>query len=161
MAPDLTVSNVPLRSVIALTIFRALPVMANPHEEQNAQLAAAPFGIRNRCRAPCRGTGRADGEDIASMAAGQMPGLRRIRRSLAVVSFAVLAAQAVASGASASTQAVNGLFQQVTYRGYTFQVLSNWRVVRLALAPQTCVRFDENVLYLGLPSSNENCPSLG
>jgi hypothetical protein len=89
-----------------------------------------------------------------------MPGLRRIRRSLAVVSFAVLAAQAVASGASAGTQAVNGLFQQVTYRGYTFQVLSNWRVVRLALAPQTCVRFDENVLYLGLPSSNENCPSL-
>jgi hypothetical protein len=111
---------------------------------------------------PCRGTGRLTGEDIASMAARQLLGRQRLRCLISMISVAVLAVQAAASGASAAAQATAGPgpFQQVSYRGYTFEVLRDWTVIRLAQAPHTCVRFNRNALYLGVPSSNQNCPSL-
>jgi hypothetical protein len=96
------------------------------------------------------------------MAAGQLPGRKWLRYLLALITVAVLAVQAAASGAYAGTRetAGPGPFQQVFYRGYTFDVLRDWTVIRLAQAPQTCVQFNRNVLYLGVPSSNQNCPSL-
>jgi Domain of unknown function (DUF1906) len=95
------------------------------------------------------------------MSARQLPWLARSRRSLAVIAVAVLGAQAVAAGASAGASAAagHGPFKQVSYRGYTFDVLRNWQVVRLAWRPHYCVRFDQDTLYLGWPPSNENCPS--
>ena len=95
------------------------------------------------------------------MTGRHLPWLARSRRSLAVIAVAVLGAQAMAGGASAgaSAAAAPGPFKQVSYRGYTFDVLRNWQVVRLTWRPHYCVRFDQDTLYLGWPPSNENCPS--
>ena len=49
--------------------------------------------------------------------------------------------------------------QRVTYRGYTFTIPRDWRVIRLAVHPRTCIRFDRHVLYLGVPGLNQGCPS--
>lgn len=92
------------------------------------------------------------------MHARQLPGLKRPRRSLAAVAaVAVLAAPAVAARASASAQAA---VQRVSYRGYSFEVPSSWQVVRLSGSKRTCVRFDEQVVYLGNPATDQSCPSL-
>ncbi len=45
----------------------------------------------------------------------------------------------------------------VRYHGYSLTVPSSWRVINLARAPRTCVRFNRHVLYLGVPSANQNC----
>ncbi len=95
---------------------------------------------------------------ILSMLARQLPGLTRPWRSLvAVVAAAVLAAPVAASQPAAG--AVAGL-RPVSYRGYSFQVPSSWRVVRLGSTQQTCVRFDVSVVYLGNPAADQACPSL-
>jgi cell division septation protein DedD len=88
--------------------------------------------------------------------------LPRSRGSLAVIVAAVLGAQAAAGGASAVTRdaALAGPFQQVSYQGYTFDVLRNWPVIRLASQPDACVRYDRNAVYLGVPSDEQSCPAL-
>jgi hypothetical protein len=47
----------------------------------------------------------------------------------------------------------------VTYRGHVFTVPASWRVVDLEKDPDTCVRFDRHVVYLGTPGSRQNCPA--
>jgi hypothetical protein len=47
----------------------------------------------------------------------------------------------------------------VSYEGYRFDVPRLWPVINLADQPNTCVRFDRHVVYLGVAGSNEDCPS--
>lgn len=92
------------------------------------------------------------------MLARQLPGLTRPWRSLAAfVAVAALAAPVAASQPAARAVAA---LQHVSYRGYSFEVPSSWRVVRLGSAEQTCVRFDVSVVYLGNPAADQACPSL-
>jgi hypothetical protein len=94
---------------------------------------------------------------VFSMLARQLPGLTRRWHSLAtVVALAVLAAPVAASQPAAGDAAA---IQQVSYRGYSFQVPSSWQVVRLG-SSTTCVRFDVSVVYLGNPAADQACPSL-
>jgi Domain of unknown function (DUF1906)/Bacterial SH3 domain len=62
------------------------------------------------------------------------------------------------SGAAAAAAADPGL-RLVTYRGYSFKVPANWRVVHLAQHRRACVRFDRHAVYLGTPSPSQACPS--
>jgi hypothetical protein len=79
----------------------------------------------------------------------------------AVAAGSVSASTVSASTVSAGTAAViRGPFKQVSYRGYTFDVLRNWQVVRLFFRPHYCVSFARNTLYLGWPSSTQDCPSM-
>jgi hypothetical protein len=94
---------------------------------------------------------------VFSMLARQLPGRTRRWHSLAtVVALAVLAAPVAASQPAAGAAAA---IQQVSYRGYSFQVPSSWQVVRLG-SSTTCVRFDVSVVYLGNPAADQACPSL-
>ncbi|MGH3276384.1 MAG: glycoside hydrolase domain-containing protein, partial [Streptosporangiaceae bacterium] len=49
--------------------------------------------------------------------------------------------------------------KQVSYQGYTFEVPRSWPVVREARHLGDCVRFDEHVVYLGVPAADQSCPS--
>ncbi|HET9657262.1 MAG TPA: glycoside hydrolase domain-containing protein [Kineosporiaceae bacterium] len=87
-----------------------------------------------------------------------MYALRRSRR----VGFAVVAtlaagacAAAVAGTASAAAPAAT---KSVSYLGLRLQVPQDWPVVDLAEQPQTCVRFDRHIVYLGHPGSDQQCP---
>jgi hypothetical protein len=92
------------------------------------------------------------------MLARQLPGLTRPWRSLAA--FVAVAAVAAPVAASQPAAGAVAALQQVSYRGYSFEVPSPWRVVRLGSADQTCVRFDVSVVYLGNPAADQACPSL-
>jgi Rv2525c-like, glycoside hydrolase-like domain len=92
------------------------------------------------------------------MLARQLPGLTRPWRSLAA--FVAVAAVAAPVAASQPAAGAVAALQQVSYRGYSFEVPSSWRVVRLGSADQTCVRFDVSVVYLGNPAADQACPSL-
>ncbi|HMG63045.1 MAG TPA: hypothetical protein VK599_08870, partial [Streptosporangiaceae bacterium] len=60
------------------------------------------------------------------------------------------------AAAAAASQA--GMIQ-LHYQGYTFEVPRSWAVIREARHPDSCVRFDEHVIYLGTPGSDQSCPS--
>jgi Domain of unknown function (DUF1906) len=107
-------------------------------------------------------------------AAGAGRGSRRPARALgtAVVVGAVLAggtfigalpASGVPSPGSrvAAAGAPRGKprVKPVSYLGYRFEVPRSWPVVRLSAERRRCVRFDEHVVYLGVPGANQNCPS--
>ena len=92
------------------------------------------------------------------MLARQLPGLTRPWRSLAA--FVAVAAVAAPVAASQPAAGAVAALQQLSYRGYSFEVPSSWRVVRLGSADQTCVRFDVSVVYLGNPAADQACPSL-
>lgn len=47
----------------------------------------------------------------------------------------------------------------VRYDGRALQVPTSWPVYRLAEHPRMCVRLDRRVVYLGTPSSRQNCPA--
>ncbi|MCK2241392.1 MULTISPECIES: glycoside hydrolase domain-containing protein [unclassified Crossiella] len=47
----------------------------------------------------------------------------------------------------------------VDYRGYQVAVPGSWEVVDLDTAPRRCVRFDQNVVYLGRQGDQPICPS--
>ena len=64
-----------------------------------------------------------------------------------------------AATASAGARAGPGT-KQVSYQGYTFDVPRTWPVISLAQQPNTCVQFDRQVVYLGTPGANQDCPSL-
>jgi hypothetical protein len=100
------------------------------------------------------------------MFAGHQPCLKRSWCTLASVAIvAALAAPVAAAPASAGVRAAARApraakaFRQVSYRGYSFEVPTSWRVIDLSGTRHTCVRFDRHVIYLGSPASNESCPS--
>lgn len=47
----------------------------------------------------------------------------------------------------------------VTYAGISVRVPATWPVYDLAAAPQTCVRYDVNAVYLGHPGADQDCPA--
>ncbi|RJQ75751.1 DUF1906 domain-containing protein [Pseudonocardiaceae bacterium YIM PH 21723] len=49
--------------------------------------------------------------------------------------------------------------RQVEYLGYQFTVPDSWEVVELAAEPARCVRLDRHALYLGTPSTEQDCPA--
>jgi hypothetical protein len=81
------------------------------------------------------------------------------RKSVVVVIAAGLGLQATVSASAATAGTTPGPFQQVSYQGYTFDVLRNWPVIQLASQPDTCVRFNQNAVYLGVPSPEQSCPA--
>lgn len=100
------------------------------------------------------------------MFAGHQPCLKRAWCTLASVAIvAALAVPVAAAPASAGVRAAARApraakaFRQVSYRGYSFEVPTSWRVVDLSGTRPTCVRFDRHAIYLGSPDSNESCPS--
>ena len=91
---------------------------------------------------------------------------RELRRGLAKpwrvipvgVAIMGLLLPVVHSGAAVAAVADPG-FRLVTYRGYSFKVPPNWRVVNLDQHRRACVRFDRHAVYLGTPSRSQACPS--
>ncbi|MBP0455879.1 DUF1906 domain-containing protein, partial [Kitasatospora sp. RG8] len=69
-----------------------------------------------------------------------------------------LVAQAAEPGAAEPAAAGHGV-KTVSYQGLSLQVPSNWAVVDLAQAPDTCVRLDRNTVYLGHPGADQKCPT--
>ncbi len=55
--------------------------------------------------------------------------------------------------------AVPAGWKQVTYRGVTFDVPSDWPVYDLSRDPGRCVRFDVHAVYLGIQGPNAPCPA--
>jgi hypothetical protein len=49
--------------------------------------------------------------------------------------------------------------QTVQYHGVEFTVPSDWPVYNLEDDPSTCVRFDQNAVYLGHPGADMQCPA--
>lgn len=47
----------------------------------------------------------------------------------------------------------------VSYRGVSIQVPADWPVIELASHPDRCVRFDENVVYVGSQRAQARCPA--
>ncbi|MGN5378397.1 glycoside hydrolase domain-containing protein [Streptomyces lasalocidi] len=47
----------------------------------------------------------------------------------------------------------------IHYRGHTFTVPADWKVVDLDKNPATCVRFDRHAVYLGTPGARQDCPA--
>jgi hypothetical protein len=47
----------------------------------------------------------------------------------------------------------------IAYRGERLSVPASWPVFNLARTPRTCVRFDRHAVYLGQPSTEQQCPS--
>jgi hypothetical protein len=85
------------------------------------------------------------------------------RQARALVAGLMLAGTGVAAGAGldpASAAAVSPAgMRQLKYQGYTFEVPASWAVIRESQHPDSCVRFDEHVIYLGTPGTNQSCPS--
>ncbi|MCX4745399.1 DUF1906 domain-containing protein [Kitasatospora sp. NBC_01287] len=65
----------------------------------------------------------------------------------------------MASVAGVAHAAPSGETKAVSYLGYHFQVPGDWQVVDLAHDPSRCVRFDQHTVYLGTPSTTQDCPS--
>ncbi len=75
------------------------------------------------------------------------------RRSLltaVVLALAVVAAVSLPAVAGART---------VSYHGYAVKVPAGWPVFRLTARARTCVRFDRHAVYLGTPSTTQQCPT--
>lgn len=62
------------------------------------------------------------------------------------------------TGVSTSDASTEPL-KMVEYRGYRVAVPASWEVVELDGAPARCVRFDQNVVYLGKQGDRQRCPS--
>jgi hypothetical protein len=70
---------------------------------------------------------------------------------LPLLAFVALALAPVSS-VSAATRAVH-------FDGRTVEVPEGWPVYRLDREPQMCVRMDRRAVYLGTPSSQQQCPA--
>ena len=81
---------------------------------------------------------------------------RALRRTVTAIAIAPLLAAIPVSAADA---AAGSATKTVSYLGHTFTVPASWTVVNLASAPSTCVRFDQNAVYLGTPGTAQNCPT--
>ncbi|RSN21103.1 hypothetical protein DMC61_36275 [Amycolatopsis sp. WAC 04169] len=79
--------------------------------------------------------------------------MKRIRRAGATaLAVALLSIVIPAAGAAAGSRTI-------TYHGYQLDVPDGWRVVDLATAPSTCVRFDSETVYLGHQTEEPDCPA--
>ncbi|GHF72279.1 hypothetical protein GCM10010218_61970 [Streptomyces mashuensis] len=90
--------------------------------------------------------------------------LRRL--ATLVASAAVLAAplQLATTPATAATKAPGADTSSVTtvsYKGLNLNVPATWKVVDLDKAPDTCVRLDQHVVYLGHPGADQKCAERG
>jgi Domain of unknown function (DUF1906) len=85
----------------------------------------------------------------------------RARQGRALVVLTVLAALAAILPGSTGRASVGSAasLKQVSYLGYRFTVPKSWPVINVSTHKQTCVRFDEHVVYLGGPGRNQSCPS--
>lgn len=84
----------------------------------------------------------------------------RAGRSLpAATAIAGMLLPAVPPGVAAAAVTHPGM-RGVTYLGHSFEVPSNWHVIKLDQHRRACVRFDRHTVYLGTPSRNQACPSL-
>ncbi|MFD9463095.1 glycoside hydrolase domain-containing protein [Streptomyces sp. NPDC060027] len=86
------------------------------------------------------------------------------RRTGARALTVLLAAAALAAGPlgpalSAPRPTDSEDLTQVDYRGHSFTVPASWQIVDLKKHPDTCVRFDRHVVYLGRPGNHQNCPA--
>ncbi|HEY1621113.1 MAG TPA: glycoside hydrolase domain-containing protein [Streptosporangiaceae bacterium] len=107
-------------------------------------------------RAPRQGRAPVSGRILAALAlAGLFLPLAAGRAMAGPASGSV---SGKASG-KASAAAVPAGLKQVLYQGYTFDIPKSWPVVDESLHPDSCVRFDEHVVYLGGPGQNQSCPS--
>jgi hypothetical protein len=98
---------------------------------------------------------------ISSMRAFRAAWTQRQSRALVaglVITGVAVSASAGPDPARAAAVTPAGL-TQLHYRGYTFEVPASWTVIREAKHPDSCVRFDEHVIYLGTPGSDQSCPS--
>jgi hypothetical protein len=71
--------------------------------------------------------------------------------ALATAVMPVISVPAAASAHARAARAAAGRPQQVSYRGYRFQVPAGWPGIDLPGQPATCVRFDRHAFYLGKP----------
>src|SRR6478609_7596911 len=71
--------------------------------------------------------------------------------SLLVVALVLLGLAGTASARPAT--------KSVRYHGFALSVPRSWKVVDLGSHPETCVRFDRHVVYLGHPGSQQSCPA--
>jgi hypothetical protein len=101
--------------------------------------------------------------DISSMRAFRAAWVRRQARSLAagllLAGLAVSASGGADPASAAVTAASPAGMTTLHYQGYTFEIPVSWAVIRVAKHPDSCVRFDEHVVYVGTPGANQSCPS--
>jgi hypothetical protein len=87
------------------------------------------------------------------------------RPAAALAAAAVLAAglQLAMAGAASATQASTNTVTDTTvsYQGLSLRVPAGWDAVDLAAHPETCVRMDQHVVYLGHPGADQSCPPHG
>jgi hypothetical protein len=101
--------------------------------------------------------------DISSMRAFRAAWGRR--QACTLTAGLLLAGLAVSAGAghdparAAVTAARPAGTTALHYQGYTLDIPASWTVIRLAQHPDSCVRFDEHVVYVGTPGTNQSCPS--
>jgi hypothetical protein len=88
--------------------------------------------------------------------AGMSPAEALTAYPVASAAKAVSAATTTARAAASSSDAP---LKPVSYRGYRFEVPASWPVISNAQHPGSCVRFDLHAVYLGVPGTNQNCPS--
>ncbi len=81
---------------------------------------------------------------------------KRLRARLPLGALFLLAAFAAALG-PARADAADG--HSVHFEGHAVHVPQGYRVVRVGAHPQTCVRLDRRVVYLGGPSAEQRCPA--
>ena len=72
---------------------------------------------------------------------------------------AIIAPDAAAAAPAQGVNAVSTGARFVTYNGVRVTVPATWPVIDLRVHPQTCVRFDRAVVYLGSPGSQSDCPA--
>ena len=101
--------------------------------------------------------------EISSMRAFRAAWTQRQSRALAAGLVLAGIAASVSAGPDPARAAVAAASQagmrQLHYQGYTFEVPKSWAVIREARHPNSCVRFDEHVIYLGTPGADQSCPS--
>lgn len=84
---------------------------------------------------------------------GGAPGCRK-RWLAGLAALAVLAPIPVTAVAASADES-----DTVTYRGLRLPVPEGWSVHDLSTHPETCVRTDQNAIYLGTPGAEQDCPA--
>jgi hypothetical protein len=84
---------------------------------------------------------------------------RALAAGLALASLAVFTGAGPDPASAAAAAASPAGMRQLHYLGYTFEVPASWAVIRESQHPDSCVRFDEHVIYLGKPGPDQSCPS--
>jgi hypothetical protein len=85
--------------------------------------------------------------------------LPRLRLRLRPTTLALLVIFAAPATAVASPASHGAGTKVVRYHGYRVVVPASWPVYNLAADPSVCVRFNRHAVYLGQPSSGQQCPA--